>query len=217
MVKAATGAECFFLQGGAGDINPNMDKTPLAEGGLELMQQEGRRAADAVIKAYQQTEAIPPKVPSLAYREERLNVGTRYDTTDPRQREILKQAYDKMYDFYMAPFAEDPTVPVGVLVLNNSLALPCLPGEFFVQFQLDMKQKSPLAETLLCGYTNEFHIYFPTIRDAAIGGYGASTATYVGVGAGEQCMNHALKMIGEMAGKFGPLQGVEDFSLLEIT
>lgn len=217
MVKAATDAECIFLQAAAGDINPYMDKTPLTEGGLEAMQEEGQKAAKAVIAAHKKIEAIPPKTPSIAYREERLNIGTRWNVSDPAQDAIVKQVAGKMYDFYMAPFAKNPEVPVGVLVLNNNLALPCLPGEFFVQFQLDLKAKSPVKDTFLCGYANEFHIYFPTIKDAAIGGYGASTATYVGVGAGEQVLNRAMIMIAEMTGHFGPLSGPQDFELLELT
>jgi hypothetical protein len=35
-----------------------------------------------------------------------------------------------------------------------------------------------VRDTLLVGYTNGYHAYFPTIRDAAAGGYGGKTATY---------------------------------------
>lgn len=216
MVKAATGAECLYLQGAAGDINPYLDKTPIAEGGVESMQAEGRKAAKAVVAAWKKIDAVPPKSPSLAYREERIALGTRYDFEDPKQAEILRTVYDKMYDFYMVPFAKDPVAPLGVLVLNNKIALAFVPGELFVQFQLDLKQKSLLPDTFLCGYANDFHIYFPTIKDAAIGGYGASTATYVGIGAGEKLIDRAAAMIGEMTGHFGPVQGPEEFALNEL-
>ena len=42
------------------------------------------------------------------------------------------------------------------------------------------------------GYTNGYHAYFPTIRDAAAGGYGGKTATYVEPGAGERMTNEGL-------------------------
>ena len=216
-VKAATGAECFFLQGGAGDINPYLDKTPIAAGGVEAMEAEGAKAAEAVIAAHPGIKTDPSAHASLAYREELIDVGTRWDLDEPAQVRILQEAYTRMYEVYMAPFAKDPRVPLGVLVINNQIALPCLPGEFFVQFQRDMKERSPLPNTFLCGYTNEFHIYFPTIKDAAIGGYGASTATYVAVGAGEKVVNRALVMVGEMTGQFRPLRGPEDFQIKELS
>ncbi len=49
-----------------------------------------------------------------------------------------------------------------------------------------------MPNTLLVGYTNGYHAYFPTIRDAAAGGYGGKTATYVEPGAGERLTDDTL-------------------------
>jgi hypothetical protein len=73
-----------------------------------------------------------------------------------------------------------------------------------------------LRDTFLCGYANEFHIYFPTVRDITYGGYGAATVTYVGVGAGEKLVTRATAMIGEMTGKIHELRGPEDFEIKEL-
>ncbi len=110
----------------------------------------------------------------------------------------------------------DFAVNGGVLMLNRELALSFVPGELFVQLQLDLKHGSPLKNTFMCGYANDFHVYFPTIKDAVYGGYGGKTVTYVGVGAGEKLVNHAHGLIGSMMGRLGPLTGPEDFALLEM-
>jgi len=58
IVKEETGAECLFLQGGCGDINPYLDKTPIDEGGVESMRSVGRKCGEAVLKALPQAKPI---------------------------------------------------------------------------------------------------------------------------------------------------------------
>jgi len=216
-VQEATGAECLFLQGGCGDINPYLDKTPLAEGGINAMRGEGRKAGQAVADAWKTIQPAPPGAPSLSYREESVPVGLRWDLQDPQQEAILKEAYGPAFDLYIGRLKPDLAVPLSVLLLNGSLALCLMPGEFFVQLQRDLKTHSPLPDTFLCGYANDFHAYFPTVRDAAIGGYGGNVATYVGVGAGEKLVTRAAVLVGEMTGQLGKLKGPEDLALLEMT
>ncbi len=213
-VVETTGGECVFLQGGAGDINPYLDKTPIKEGADNDVVGEGKKAADAVLAALNTLRAVPGA--SLAYREEPVTVGTRWDLSDPSQTKILEESYGILYEKYMKGRRPDFAVPLGTLLLNQSVALSFMPGEMFVDFQLDLKRRSPLPDTFLCGYSNEFHIYFPTVRDIAYGGYGAATVSYVGVGAGEKLVTRATEMIGEMTGKIHPLRGPEDFQILEV-
>jgi hypothetical protein len=213
-VAAATGGECIFLQGGAGDINPYLDKTPIAEGAEKDVVGEGKKAAEAVIAALAGMKPVPGG--ALAYREEPVAVGTRWDLSDPSQTKILESSYGVIYEKYMKGLSPDFAVPLGTLLLNDRVVLSFMPGELFVDFQLDLKRRSPLPDTFLCGYSNEFHIYFPTVRDITYGGYGAATVTYVGVGAGERLVTRATEMLGEMTGKIHPLRGPGDFKILEV-
>lgn len=213
-VVEATGGECMFLQGGAGDVNPYLDKTPISEGADEAIVSEGGKAANAVLGA--NSALKPVKGAAIAYREEPVVIGTRWDFNDPGQAKILEENYGLMYEKYMKGLPADFAVPLGVLLLNNEVALSFMPGELFVDFQLDLKRRSPLKNTFLCGYANEFHLYYPTIRDITYGGYGAATVTYVGVGAGERLVTRATSMVGEMTGKIGPLTGPEDFMIEEL-
>src|ERR1022692_2717068 len=59
--EAFPGAVCFFLQGGAGNINPYYDKTPLTENAVGLMRETGRTVAAEVLRVMSEikTHAVP--------------------------------------------------------------------------------------------------------------------------------------------------------------
>lgn len=212
-VQQHTGAPCLFLQGAAGDINPYFDKMSLEEGAVAAVGAEGNKAAQAVFSALKAVEWQAPAENVLAFERSVVEVGVRYDLEDAGQVAILKQAYSRLYEVYVAGLGKSLPLPLDTLVLQNSVALSFYPGEPFVQFQLDMKSRSTLAHNLLCGYANEFHIYLPTVQAAIIGGYGASAATYAGVGAGEKLLAESLTQIGRLTGKLAPLKGIEDLAL----
>lgn len=216
LVREETGGECVFLQGCAGDINPYLDKTPVNEGADANVVGEGRKAGQAVLAALRSIETVVPSSPSIAYREEPVEIGTRWDFADPSQTKILEENYGLMYEKYMKGLPADFAVPGAVLLLNGDLAFGFTPGELFVDFQLDVKRRAPIRNAFLCGYANEFYLYFPTIRDIAYGGYGAGTVSFVGVGAGEKLVTQCTRLIGEMTDLIHPLRGPEDFEILEL-
>ncbi len=216
LVKEATGVECVFLQGACGDINPYLDKTPLSEGGLESMRAEGAKAAEAVMAAWKAIVPVDTPRRSVVYEEDKVSVGLRWDIADPAQVAILKKVYGPMYDLYIGHLTPDFAVPLGVLVLHQTLAFAFWPGEIFVQFQRSLKAQSPLPHAFLCGFANEYHAYFPTVSDAAAGGYGGITPTYVGLGAGEKLLAESLVRIGRLAGKFPALQSEDDLAVQDL-
>jgi hypothetical protein len=183
---------CFFLQGAPGDINPMLDKTPLAENADVEMRQAGERLGYEVARVSRSIQTVVPDTPELAYLSEELSFKNRW--SQESLRTAIMSAYGpnpaKRYFRYL----NDPiAAPVSTLVINRQIALVGLPGEPFVGLQLLLKQRSPLAATFLCGYTNGYIGYFPTIRDAVAGGYGANTiVTRVEVGAGERMIDRGL-------------------------
>jgi len=215
IVREQSGAECLFLQGACGDINPYLDKTPMEQSGLEAMRATGRALAEAVLGQLPSIEAIAPKSPSLAYSTTKVPVGTRWDVTDPRQLEILHQAYGSFFEHYVDVLESNLAVPLATLVLNGDLAFVGMPGEMFVQYQLDLKERSPLRDTFLLGYANDYHAYFPPVRDAVAGGYGGTVASYVGLGAGDKLVTEAEIEIGRLIGKARQLCSLEDFALFD--
>jgi hypothetical protein len=215
IIKEDTGAECFFLNGGCGDINPYMDKSPVSEGGVDTMRAVGKEIADGVLSVLNDIQSESPEDPSLELATHYVEVGTRWDLTNPENQKTLRAVYGPLFDKYMAALKPDLAVPVTIFLMNNDLALVGVPGELFVEYQLDLKAHSPLKDTFMVGYTNEFHIYFPTIKACAEGGYGANVNTYVGVGAGDKLVAKAVEEIGLMTGKIHPMAQVSDFILKE--
>lgn len=237
VVKAESGAECLFLQGGCGDINPYLDKTPRDEGGVDAMHSVGKSCAEAVLAALTSMKLDAVERASLAYSEKLVEIGTRWDFTDPKQVEVFRDVYGGMFDRYLKGLTADLAVPLSVLIINGEVSLAFVPGELFTRHQLDLKRFAPVWPTLpvayqggdpgialelanrrralLVGYSNDFHIYFPTILDAAAGGYGGVAATYVGLGAGEKLVLQAQAEIGKLTGKLKNFCSPEDFQVVD--
>ena len=115
LVKEGTGAECLFLQGGAGDINPYLDKTPVKEGGVDSMRATGRAAGDAVLSALTDIQSSRNENPSIGYAEDSVEIGTRWDISNPDLRKKLKEKYGSLFDKYIAPLKPDLEVKVSTL------------------------------------------------------------------------------------------------------
>jgi hypothetical protein len=90
---------------------------------------------------------------------------------------------------------------MSVVLFDDRLAIGFFPGEFFVEHGLRWKRESRAKDTIFAGYTNGALGYFPTIRAAAEGGYGAIEATIVEVGAGERLVSRALIDLYTLLGK----------------
>jgi neutral ceramidase len=191
----------FFLQGAPGDINPLLDKTPLAENADALKIEVGETLGREVARVARTVQTTAPTAPDIAFISEELRFKNRWDLE--KLRAMVVAAYGpnaaRRYQRYVTA---ELVTPVTTLVINKEIALVGLPGEPFVGLQLLLKQRSPLAHTFLCGYTNGYYGYFPTIRDAVQGGYGANTiVTRVEVGAGERMVERGLIHIYRILGK----------------
>lgn len=216
IVKGMTDAECFFLQGACADINPYADKTSIDEGGIDAAFSAGRIAAEAVIAAALGIETRIPKKPSVEYHETSVDVGVRWNLTDPNECRALQQSHPGLFERYMKKLGTELRLPLTVVTLNRDIALVGMPGEIFVEQQIAMKKDAPLPHALLCGYVNEYHAYLPPIRHAAAGGYGGSVGTYAGVGAAEKLYNEALIALHRQNGRCTGIPTQEDFTLTEI-
>jgi len=212
LVKEATGAECLFLQGACGNINPYLDKTPVDDGAVDAMRAVGAECAAAVLAAQADIATGEPDA-ALGHVEQPVRVGTRWDLSDAGSVERMRAAYGPMYDYYVQGLNDEFAVPLSVVTLGRELALAGMPGEVFIQFQLDLKENSPISRTLLCGYVNGYYAYFPTVKDAAAGGYGGTVATFVGPGAGERLTTEAKVAIARLMGNLSPVCSVDDLTV----
>jgi neutral ceramidase len=209
--------KCLFLQGGCGNINPYMDKTPLDQGGVEEMQKMGRGLGELLTKTARETATSLPAHPSVKFEARQIPIRVRWDLEDPQVRAILSKAYGARFDNYLSKTIKNNTLhcTLTTVLVNGELALAGMPGEIFVQFQTAIKTRSPVANSFLVGYTNGFYGYFPTLRDAAAGGYGGKTATYVEPGAGERLTDEGLITLYKMTDQLHDLPRAEDFKLIE--
>ncbi len=173
-------AVSYFVPGAGGDINPYDDKTPLAENAYAIAQRTGESMSDAVMKA------LSNKPPS----------AEDFDLRISRESYDFKDRFD--------PGARVPT-QVTRFMFSKDVGVLAIPGEPFVNFQINLRDQSPLRQTFLFGYAfgGEGRLcgYVPTIKAAEQGGYGANYATRVEVGAGENMVDRAVVWFYEQLGK----------------
>lgn len=175
------GALCLFTQGGAGDINPYLDKQPVAENGFGEAEKMGNALAEEALKVARKLKPTANDKAQLRAAAEVVEFRDRWDA--------------------------QKTVKAGVtsLLINNDIAIATLPGEPFVELQIALRDKSEIANTFLFGYTysagGEWIGYVPTIRAAADGGYGAGYNTRIEAGAGEAMIDRAIVNFFKLQGK----------------
>jgi hypothetical protein len=175
------GALCLFTQGGAGDINPYLDKQPVAQNGFGEAEKMGDALAFAALTVARKLKPQPNDNPRLLAAAEVLSFRDRWDA-----QKMLK-------------------VGLTTLLINDRIAIATLPGEPFVDLQIALRDKSEIPHTFLFGYTysagGEWIGYLPTIRAAGEGGYGAGYNTRIEVGAGEALIDRHLVNLFTLTGK----------------
>lgn len=104
------------------------------------------------------------------------------------------------------PVLQQFPIRVTTALINNQIAIATFPGEPFVDFQINWRDRCPVRTSVLAGYTNGYYGYFPTIAAASRGGYGAaSAATWVEVGMGERIIDRAVARVYEFQGLLSEL------------
>ncbi len=179
--QALPGALCLFAQGGAGDINPYLDKQPVAENGFGEAEKTGKALAEEVLIVARRLKPAANSSAKLQAVAEVKDFRDRWDATK--------------------------TVKAGLttLLINQDIAIATIPGEPFVDLQIALRDKSEIANTFLFGYTfsagGEWIGYVPTLKAAAEGGYGAGYSTNIEVGAGEAMIDRHIVNLFTMLGK----------------
>jgi neutral ceramidase len=216
-VEESLGAQCLFLQGACGNINPYMDKTPLSRDGLKRMTEMGRTLGAEVIRVTRDIKPELDQKPSVKVKTSRLRLEPRWHINDPKVREAILARYkdyirlmgEAAFLKYLERFTNPMDVTSTTFLISDRIACVGFPGEFFVEFQQQLRRMSPARHTFFIGYADGFAAYFPTIRAAAEGGYGAGYQTFVEVGAGERMVNEAVVNIYELLGKLGKAPALE--------
>jgi hypothetical protein len=207
-VGDATGGRplCLFLQGGDGDINPYYEGTPRSAGGIEKRDWTGEQLGAEAARVAKTIHTEPVQAPSLQFAEDTLTFAVRWDAQKFRHG-MLATYGPKVYEDHAELLNSDSpprelALAVTTILLNRKIALMGMPGEPFVDFQINWRDRCPVPSAFFVGYANGYYDYLPTVRAATEGGYGAADSnTYMAVGTGERMVNHALMRIYEMLGR----------------
>jgi hypothetical protein len=204
VVEGALGhdAVCLFLQGAAGDINPYFDKMELKEDAVKLMQATGHQLGGEALRVTRSVMPKTPAHPEIQWALDTRHFQYRYDPVKLLERakaSASPETIERYRKYLKAPL----DLSVTTLLLNREIALMGMPGEPFVEFGIDFRDRSPIATSFFAGYANGYFGYFPTIRAAVGGGYGAEgLVARTEVGAGEAMVNVALIRLYKMLGQF---------------
>lgn len=194
---------CFFLQGAPGDIDPYYGITPLEGGAVEMCKWTGERLGREATRVAKEihTELVPQ--PSLQFAEDMLTFRWRWNVEKLPQALLVSPRYGPdIFKTYFPRIRPELGMPVTTVLINKRIALMGVPGEPFVDFQIDWRNRCPVPDAFFLGYANGWYGYFPSIHAASEGGYGTANAmTWVEVGAGERMVDHALVKVYEMLGR----------------
>ena len=193
-IEAAFGGApiSFFLQGAPGDIDPYYALTRLEMDPRSRLDSTGRELGEMAARVAKAIQTDASAEAQLQYVEDTMQFAARWA---PGQE-------------HRGAKTNEYRIPVATVLINRRIALAGLPGEPFVDLQMNWRARSPVREAFFLGYANGYHGYFPTIAAAATGGYGAaSTSTWLEVGAGERMVDRVLIRLYEMLGK---LRGVPE-------
>ena len=174
------GAMCLFVQGAAGDINPYDATQPVKDGGFEAVRKTGLAIGEKVVAAVKEAST---------HKGTGGHIQVKHDVMDfPRRWKPEKKI----------------RVGMDTILFDRRLAIVTIPGEPFVDFQIDLAAKSEIEYTFLFGYTHtgdgQWADYLPTIEAASQGGYGAGYNTFIGLGAGEALVDRAIINLYQMTG-----------------
>lgn len=208
---------CFFLQGAPGDINPYYAVIPLKQDAIGRRDWTGKRLGVEAARVANEIHSQPTAEPSLDYAEDLMPFHFRYDPEKYKKAAMGSSEMDaRAVDVYMPDTQYHQFLPVATLLINKQIAVLGMPGEPFVEFQMNWRSRCPVEHCMLIGYSNAYFGYLPTIKAATEGGYGAaSAATWIEPGAGEMMVDHALVRVYEMLGLLidAPEDPKEDYTV----
>jgi len=191
----------MFLQGGDGDINPYFAVTPLEQDAVGRRDWTGERIGREAARVAKRITTAADANASLQYVEDEIPMHLRWDPAKFREAILQSWGPEAAAEFDRQQ-REPMRLPVTTLLINKRIAFVTLPGEPFVEFQMDWRNRCPVPDAFFMGYTTGDFDYFPTLRAATYGGYGAAnTATRVELGAGDRMVNHALIRVYEFLGR----------------
>jgi neutral ceramidase len=178
-VEQELGEDCLamFLQGAQGDIDPYDLHNLRGENRFNISSQSGISLAKGALRVAAELKNAGQS-PKLRVKESLLTIPNRNG---------------------------NKTTDVGLLtvIISRDLAFVAIPGEPFIQHQLDLTKNSPIANTFILGLAyhgqgTPFVVYIPTVQAVKEGGYGATECSFLAANAGEKMVAEAVLSIRQL-------------------
>lgn len=200
-VEERLGGTCLYLQGACGDINPYDRPKESNQDTYSKLKQTGIALGKEVVRIAESMKPVKEDTLILSTNQHITELKYRYDLKDENVKEFyIKQRGEKYYEELIRNRPSVIKAETPIVLLGEEIAWVGFPGEFFDDFQIALRNRSPVPHTFFLGYCNDVFSYFPTIQAASEGGYGASYSTYVEVGAGERLVDNAIIRLHTIAG-----------------
>lgn len=204
-----------FANGAAGNINHIDNYNPDQGRGFAEADRLGSMLANDVIDIISSMKE--PQQPSVAFSRETFEIPRRriddqrvrwargvLDAWDGKALNLVDGLPDEFYATEALKLKELESEPyhseVQVFKLSEEVAIVSFPGEIFVEFGLEVKQKSPFAHTIIVELANDCCGYVPTRRAFEEGGYEPTPArsSQLDPCAGELIVEKALKQLNQL-------------------
>lgn len=176
-IEQELGPQCLplFLQGASGDLDPCDLHNLRSRNRDNIPKQAGISLAKRALEISRGI-AAPEQTPALNVKESLLGIPNR---------------------------AGNATTQTNLLTLRlgDQIAFAAIPGEPFVQHQLDLRSRCaglPNVFVLGLAYSGRgspFVVYIPTAQAVKEGGYGATECSFLAPGAGATMVEEAAKML----------------------
>jgi hypothetical protein len=152
------------LNGACGNIHPvNFSK------GYPEMQAMGKAIKDEVVSAFLNT-APPAPVSPLACASQSVRIPIKRESASKLRTEHLETGD---FDSGSGTIAG----PVRAIRIGE-IGMAFIPCEYFVEFGLEIKRRSPFKTTLVVSVANDYLDYAPTPDQYFKGGYEANTTIF---------------------------------------
>lgn len=190
-----------FMQGAAGDINVYDAGTSMKQDAIARRDWAGETLLEVAVEVAEEIQNRADPDPSIDCAEDLLTFHLRSNPQEFRQG-IMREIGPKAFQVYAPSIQETMKLPVTTVLIDRKIAMMGMPGEPFVEFQMNWRGRCPVKNSFFMGFANGYFGYLPTIQVATEGGYGAAHATtWVQVGAGERVVDHAIIKLDEMLGR----------------
>jgi neutral ceramidase len=194
---------CLFLQGASGDIDTYYTNVSAENDPVRWMDWSGKRLGSAAAATARKVETSESADSGLEFVEDVIPFRWRW--AEGKFEEVMRRENPaSLLEFYMPEIKNELLLRMTTIVIDKRIALMSMPGEAFVEFQMNWRDRCPIEHSLFLGCANGFFSYFPTIRAAVEGGHGGGLWTRVEVGAGERMVDRAVVRTYEMLGKLTP-------------